>query len=264
MATYKKRGNKVRKPKMKDDGSFLEHIDYKEGESTTQEVFDSLDETASKSEQWLEKHAKLVYTVLGVFLVAMLAYLAYNKFVEEPKEIKAANYLAYSKSVFNDAEKATKSADSLYNIALNGADNKYGLLEVAKKFSGTKAGNLANYMAGMSYIKMDEYDKGVEFLSKFSSDDEILDPMSKGKIGDAFADINQLEDAFTYYKKAATERTNSLTTPMYLFKAANTALDLGKFDEALTMFQTIKNDFPKSDEAKGIDAYINRAKYATK
>ena len=263
MATYKKRGNKVRKPKLKDDGSYLEDVKF-DGESTTQEVFDSLDETASKSEQWLEKNAKMVYTVLGVFLIAMLAYLAFNKFVKEPKEIKAANYLAYSKSAFNEAEKATKNIDSLYSIALNGANNNYGLLEVSNKFSGTKAGNLANYMAGISYLKMNEYDKAVEYLSKFSSEDEILDPMAKGKIGDAFSDINQLEDALTYYVKAAKDRNNSLTTPMYLFKAGNTALDLGKFDEALKMFTQIQNDFPKSDEAKDIQMYINRAKYASK
>jgi tetratricopeptide (TPR) repeat protein len=263
MATYKKRGNKVRNSKVKDDGSYLEDVKF-DGESTTQEVFDSLDETASRSEQWLEKNAKMVYTVLGVLLIGMLAFLAYNKFVKEPKEVKAANYLAYSKSAFNEAENAAKNIDSLYNIALNGVNNNYGLLEVASKFSGTKAGNLANYMAGMSYLKMNEYDKAVEFLSKFSSEDEILDPMAKGKIGDAFADINQLEDALTYYTKAATVRNNSLTTPLYLFKAANTALDLGKFDQALKMFIQIQTDYPKSDEAKDIQMYINRAKYATK
>ena len=263
MATYNKRGGKIRTPKGKNDGKYLEDVQY-DGDSTTQEVFDTLDETASKSEQWLEKNAKIVYTVLGVFLIAMLVFLAYNKFVKEPKEVKAANYLAYSKSIFNEAEKATKNVDSLYTIALNGADNKYGLLEVGSKFSGTKAGNLANYMSGISYLKMNEYDKAIEFLGKFSSEDEVLEPMAKGKIGDAFADINQLEDALTYYKQAATIRSNSLSTPMYLFKAANTTLELGKFDEALKMFTQIKNDYPKSDEAKEIDMYINRAKYASK
>lgn len=263
MATYKKRGNKVRKPKLKDDGAYLDDVNF-DGESTTQEVFDSLDETASKSEQWLEKNAKKVYIVLGTFLIAMLVFMAFNKFVKEPKEIKAANYLAYSKSFFSEAEKATKNIDSLYNIALNGADNKYGLIEVANKFSGTKAGNLANYMAGISYLKMNEYDKAIDYLGNFSSDDEILAPLAKGKIGDAFADINQLDDAFTYYEQAAEVRDNNLTTPMYLFKAANTALELGKFDVALQMFEKIKNNYPKSDEAKDIAIYINRAKYASK
>ena len=261
MATYKKRGNKAKKPKL--DVSYLEDTQF-DGESTTQEVFDSLDETASKSEKWLEENAKIIYTVLGVFLIGILAFFAFNKFVQEPKEVKAANHLAFSKALFNDAEQALKSQDSLYNIALNGADNNYGLIEIASKYSGTKAGNLANYMAGMAFLKTNEYDKAISYLDKFSSEDAVLEPMAKGKIGDAFADLNQLEDAFIYYKKAATMRENSFSTPLHLFKAANTALDLGKFDEALTMFESIKTSYPKSEEAKEIELYINRAKYASK
>lgn len=262
MATYKKRGNKAKKPKL-DDNSYLEDSQF-DGESTTQEVFDSLDETASKSEKWLEENAKMVYTVLGVFLIGMLVFLAFNKFVQEPKEVKAANHLAYSKALFNDAEKALKSQDSLYNMALNGVDNKYGLIEISSKYAGTKAGNIANYMAGMAFLKTNEYDKAINHLDKFSSEDAILAPMAKGKIGDAFADLNQLEDAYDYYKQAIAIQENSFSTPLYLFKAGNTALDLGKFDEALTMFEKIKASYPKSDEAKEIELYINRAKYASK
>ena len=262
MATYKKRGNKVRKPKMK-GGDFLTDIKMME-DSTTQEVFDSLDETASKSEQWLEKNAKMVYTILVVFLIAMLSYLAFNKFIKEPKEIKAANYLAYSKSLFNEAETAKNNVDSLYTVALNGVDNNYGLIDISDKYSGTDAGNLASYMAGIAYLKTNKYDKAIEYLNKFSSDDEILEPMAKGKIGDAFSDIDQLDEAFEYYKKAANIRENSFSTPLYLFKAANTAIEIGKFDEALKMFNKIKNDYPKSEEAKDIDMFIKRAKYASK
>ena len=261
MATYKKRGNKIRKPKLTDEG-YLEDVNF-EGESTTQEVFDTLDETASRSEQWLEKNQKIVYTILGAFLFVLLAYLAYDRFVSEPKEIKAANHLAYSKSIFNKAEVATVNADSLYNVALNGADNKYGLLEVAKKYAGTDAGNLAKYIAGMSYIKMSDYKNAIELLGDFSSDDELLGPIAKGKIGDAFADIDQLDEAYNYYKQAIDLKENDFTS-LYLFKAGNTAMELGKFNEALGMFQKIKDNYPKSEEAKSIQIFINRAKYATK
>lgn len=264
MATYKKRGSKVRIPKDKNrGGEYLEDIQF-DGESTTQEVFDSLDETASKSEEWIEKNQKIIYTILGLFLFSLLAYLAYTKFVSEPKEVKAANHLAYSKAAFNTAELATVNIDSLYNMALNGADNQFGLLEVANKYSGTKAGNLAKYMAGMSYLKTFDYKNAINMLGKFSSDDEILGPLAKGKMGDAFADINQPEDAYSYYKQAADMKSNNFTAPLYLFKAANTALELGKFDEALSMFQKIKNSYPNAEEAKGIDTFINRAQNASK
>ncbi len=262
MATYKKRGNKIRQEKSKNEG-YLEDVQY-DGESTTQEVFDGLDETASKSEQWLEKNQKIVYTILGAFLFILLAYLAYSKFVSGPKEIQAVNHLSFSKSMFDKAEKATKDIDSLYTIALEGADNKYGLLEVAKKYSSTNAGNMAKYMAGISYLKMNDYKNAIDLLGQFSSNDEMLAPIAKGKIGDAFADIDQLEDAFDYYKQAANLSANKFTAPLFLFKAANTALDINKSEEALAMFEKIKTNYPASEEAKEIDLYIKRAKYASK
>jgi len=259
MATYKKRGNKIRTKKVDD----LDKIEF-DGESTTQEVFDALDETASRSEKWLEKNQKYLYTVLGVILIGTLAYLAFNKFIQEPKEVKAANELAYSKSFFDEAENANISIDSLYTLALEGVDGKYGLLDIADKYSSTKAGNLAKYMAGISYLKMSDYKNAIDMLGKFSSEDQMLAPIAKGAMGDAFADIDQPNDAFDYYKKAANLRDNEFTTPLYLFKAANTALEIGKFDEAEKMFTRIKNEYSKSEEAKEIDLYINRAKHASR
>ena len=109
---------------------------------------------------------------------------------------------------------------------------------------------------------MKNYPEAIEYLGKFSSDDEVLGAVAKGAIGDAFADLNQPEDALEYYEKAANLRDNSFSTPLFLFKAANTALDLGKSDKALKMFEKIKKAYPKSEEAKNIDIYINKAKYA--
>ncbi len=261
MATYKKRGNKVRKPK-KDEVNDIEEIQF-DGESTTKEVFETLDETASKSEKWLEENQKIVFGILGLVLVGILAYVAYFKFIQAPKEIKAADELAYSKADFFAAQKATQNIDSLYTIALNGKDNKFGLTDIALNYSGTKAGNLANYMAGISYMNLGDYKNAVKYLSEFSSDDVVLAPIAKGKLGDAFSDLDQLEDALGYYKEAAEMSDNSVTAPLYLLKAGNTAMDLGKYDEALKLFEEIKEKYPASDEAKRIDIKINEAKFAS-
>jgi tetratricopeptide (TPR) repeat protein len=262
MATYKKRGGKVRTPKIT-DAEDAQNINYT-GESTTQEVFDTLDETANRSEQWLEKNQKPVIYIIGTIILAVVAFMLFNKLVKGPKELTAANELAYSKATYFEANKATSNIDSLYNIALNGTDGKYGLVDIAKKYSSTKAGNMANYMAGMSFLKLNKYQEAIGHLSKFSSKDQSLAPLAKGNIGDAFADINQPKDALNYYKQAANIVDNSFFTPMYLFKAGNTALELGQFKEALKLFERIENSYPKSDEAKTITIYINRAKYASK
>ncbi len=56
--------------------------------------------------------------------------------------------------------------------------------------ASTSAGNLAKYMAGISYLKMNDYENAITQLSNFSSDDEIIGGLALGNIGDAFADIN--------------------------------------------------------------------------
>lgn len=253
MATYKKTGSKARKGKNKN-----------EGKSATAEVFKTLDETASKSEQWIMRNQKSIFIVLAVVVVGILGYLAYQKYVKAPKEREAANELAFPKSYFEDAISNVVAVDSLLTLGLNGADGKYGFVDISSEYSGTKAGNLANYYAGISYLKLKNYKEAIEYLEKFSSDDELLGPTAKGAIGDAFADIDQPEDALDYYLKAANLRNNNFSTPLFLFKAGNTAMDLEKFSMALDIFNRIKNDYPDSEEATNIVIYINKATYASK
>ena len=253
MATYKK--------KYKAEGKKEENrID--ESEFETAGVLNTLDETASRSEQWIEKNSKpLFYTLVGI-VVIFLAYLGYTKYVVEPNELDASNELAFPRKYFNEAATAGSGIDSLLTLGLEGADGKYGFLDIADAYSGTDAGNLANYYAGVSYLQMKKYDKAIEFLSKFNSDDEMLGPVSIGAIGDAFADINQPEDALDYYEKAAAKKNNEFTTPLFLFKAGQTAMQLKKFDKAEALFTKIKVNFSKSDQGRDIEKFIAAAKYA--
>jgi len=253
MATYKKTGSKPKKRQNKI-----------EEQSTTAEVFNTLDETASKSEQFIIKHQKIIFGVLAAIVILILGYLAYQKYVQAPNEKEAADELAFPKAYFEDATTNTVAADSLYTLAIDGADGKYGFVDIASEYSGTKAGNLANYYAGISFLKLKNYPEAIEYLEKFSSDDELLAPVAKGAIGDAFADINQFDDALDYYLKAANLRDNNFSTPLFLFKAGNIALKTGDNSKALEVFKRIKSDYPDSNEAKNIDIYINKAAFASK
>jgi len=252
MATYKKTGSKVKKSQ-----------NTIEEKSTTAEVFNTLDETASKSEQWILTNRKAIFIFLSAAIVVIFSYLAYQNFVQKPKEKVAANELAFPKVYFEDAMNSSVATDSLFTLALDGADGKYGFIDVADKYSNTKAGNLANYYAGISYLRLKNYQEAIEYLEKFSSDDELLGPIAKGAIGDAFADINQMDDALDFYLQAANLKNNNFSSPLFLFKAGNTAMDLEKYSKALESFNKIKNDYPTSEEAKNIDIYINKATFAS-
>lgn len=253
MATYKKKGFKA-----KDKEQAIQE------QSTTAEVFNTLDESASRSEQWIEKNSKPLFSGLIIVAALILGYLGYNKYIIEPTEKEASNELAFPRKHFNDANTLSINVDSLLNLGLEGADGKYGFLDVANTFSGTKAGNLANYYAGVSYLKLKKYDKAIEHLSTFSSDDELLGPTALGAIGDAFSDINQLKDALKYYEDAANKKDNDYTSPLFLFKAASTAMELKEFSKAEKLFTKILTDYPRSTQSIEIEKHINSAKFADK
>ena len=205
---------------------------------------------------------KYIFIIVGLAAVLVLGFLGFDKFIQEPKESTATNDMFQSQQYFDQAVNGS-SKDSLFTLALNGADGKYGFLDIADVYSGTKAGNLSNYYAGMAYLNMKDYTNAVTYLNAFSSDDDVLGPIAKGGIGDAFVQLEQLEDAYDYYVQAAQLRTNNYTTPMYLYKAGVIGLKLGNNAKALKFFNQIKSDYPDSTEAKDIDVFIGKAEAAT-
>ena len=252
MATYKKRGHK---PKNKAEGQ-----EFDKHESTTAEVFSTLDESASKTEAWVAKNQNYILGIIGVIAVGVLGYLAYNQFIQGPKESSASNEMYYPQQYFDQALNNATAKDSLYNLALNGAEGKYGFLDIIDEYPGTKAANLANYSAGMAYLNMQKYQEAIAHLERFSSEDAILGALAKGGLGDSFMQLDQPSDALGYYESALTHSDNDYTAPKFLYKAGVAALELGQKDKALQYFKRIKNDFSNSDEAGTIDAFIGMAK----
>ncbi len=250
MATYKKRGYK---PKNKEEEAQVDQHD-----STTAEVFTTLDEGASRTEQWVAKKQNYILGFIGVVVIGVLGYLAFNQFITKPKEKEASNELFYAQQHFDQAVNAV-AKDSLLNVALNGANGKYGFLDIISEYSGTKAANLANYSAGMAYLNLNEYQNAISHLENFSSSDDMLGAMAKGGLGDAFMQLGQADDAIGYYEKAFKHSDNEYTTPRFLYKAGSVALELGDKDKALTYFKRIKDDFATSEEGRTIDMFIGQA-----
>ena len=208
MATYKKRGYK---PKSKEE---IDHV--AEENSTTAEVFNTLDETASKTEDWVIKNQKYIFVLIGIVAAVVLGYLGYNEFIAKPAQTEAMNDMYQPQKYYNEAITATDK-DSLFNLALNGGEGKYGMLDIITEHSGTPAANLATYYAGMAYLNMKDYNAAIEYLKDFSSDDILLSALAKGAIGDAYAQLDQSDQALSYYTQAIKASENAYTSPKYLF-----------------------------------------------
>lgn len=249
MATYKKRGFK---PKTKEEEQVVEEMN-----STTAEVFNTLDERASKTEAVVSKYQNYILGTIVLIAVAVLGYLAYNQFVVTPKNDEAANDMSYPMKHFNDALNNEVQKDSLLGLALAGAEGKFGLLDIIEEYSGTPTANLAYYSAGMAYLNLQEYQKAIEHLEQFNSDDEVYASLALGGIGDAFSQLGQYEDALEYYEKAVSAAgENAFTGPKYLYKAGILAMDMGNTEQATTYFNTIKEQFPNSTEASNVEVLL--------
>lgn len=252
MATYKKRGHK---PSTRE-----EQQNSLEEQSTTAEVFNTLDEGAGKTEEWVARNQKYIFIIIGVAAVIVLGYLGYNQFIQEPKEAEAANEMFQAQQYFDAALDASAAqSDSLYNMALTGGEGKYGFLDIIDSYGSTDAANLARYYAGMAYLNTNRYREAVDKLDDFKSKDEILAPLAKGGIGDAFVQLDQLEEALDYYEDAASMKTNEFTTPRFLLKAAITALRLEKASKAEDYLSRLKDEFPDSQQAAQAGVYLGQA-----
>jgi TolA-binding protein len=255
MATYKKRGYKPKKEKTND--ALLGENAY-DGESTTEEIFETLDETASKTEEFVEKNWKMLLGLLGLVLVGFIAYYFINSSSEATNE-RAANDIAFAHEKFGEALNAGSDKDSIFKIALNGDGNRLGYLDIINDYKGSKTANLAELAAGEAYFNIGDYKEAIAHLDKFSSNDVILNAQAKGLIGDAFVEFEKYEDALSYYGKAIQASNNNYTTPRYLLKAGVLALELGKKDIAKKYFMQLKNKFASSTEAKDVDLLIANA-----
>jgi tetratricopeptide (TPR) repeat protein len=207
MATYKKKGFK-RKTK-----------DLDKNQSTTAEVFDTLDQGASSTEQIVAKYQNYIVGFVITVVVIVLGFLGYSSLILEPKSDEANNELFTAQNYFSQALVDAENSDSLFLLSLNGGEGKYGFLDIIENYNGTNASNLAYYSAGMAYYNLNDFENAIDHLKNFDSDDEILSALALGGIADSFAELNQLEEALDYYESAFNVSKNNFTAPKFLLKA---------------------------------------------
>lgn len=258
MATYNKRGYKTPKEKEVKEVNEEAQVIIDEKDSTTAGVFSKLDETASKTEDWVAKNQKIIIGLVAGIAVATIGYLAYQKFIANPKQEEAASEMFVAQQNFEKAVSGV-SSDSLYKLSLNGSEGKFGFVKIADEYSGTDAGNLANYYAGMAYLNTGKFDEAIKYLGEFKSEDVILSALAKGATGDAYSQKNQQKEALDFYVKAAESNKNDFTTPRFLLKAAKTALALNQKEDALKYLNDIKDNYDSTPEAASVDALIGLA-----
>ncbi len=239
---------------MKDQKNYICRLKFKSmAKSRKQEedeVILDIGGAYSKTERFVEDNQKPILTVVGAVVAIVALYFAYEFLYLRPMKKEASEEMWRAEQYFE--------SDS-FNLALMGDGNYLGFIDISEEYSGTKPGELANYYIGLIYLKTGEYEAAVDFLSDFSSDDIMLNSVSKGALGDAYMELGQIDDALSSYLSAAYSSKNEFTTPVYLMKAAKVHESLGDYDEALDLYKEIQADYPDTEEGRTIEKYIARS-----
>ena len=207
-------------------------------------------ETLVKMQGFWEKFQKPVTIALVVIVLGVGGWYGYTEYILKPKEEKAADALFKAQQYF--------SIDSS-NLVLKGDGQNKGVLYVMKNFSGTKAANLCSYYAGVSYLKLGDFNNAVKNLKDFSTDAKQIQLLAYGCLGDAYSELNNKEEAIANYKKAATTfELDENNSAEYLFRAGLLQETTGKTKEAIATYKELKEKFPKTDKGFQADKYINR------
>ncbi len=208
-----------------------------------------LESALTRTEQFIEEHQKPITYVIGALVLLVVAYLGFTRFYLHPREEEANSQMFMAENYFEK--------DS-FNLAINGDGNYLGFLDIIDDYGLTKAGKLARYYAGISYLHLGQYEDALEYLNGFKTKDMLLAPITEGAKGDAMLELGDTTGALRHYRKAFSMSDNEFTTPIYMMKAANLLESMDQLDEALVLYRQIKEKYPESNEGQNADRYIGR------
>ncbi len=207
-------------------------------------------EVRDQAQDFFEDNQKLIMGVLTALVLLVGGWFLYKNMFQAPREKEAIEQMFQAQVQFE--------RDS-FALALTNPGGAYGgFLDIADTYSGTNAGNLANYYAGICYLNLGKFDAAIEYLEDYSADGQITPVMKYGALGDAYSEKGDFSGALSYYDKAVNNSDNDLLSAYYLKKLGMLHEKQGDFAKAKAAYEKVKNEYPLSPYATDIDKYLIR------
>lgn len=211
------------------------------------EKIEKVGEAVSHTEEFFKRNGKLLsYIGAGIILAAAIVVLAIQ-FYFKPMKTEAASQTFTAEQYFRAAD---------YEKALKGDGNALGFEQIIEEY-GAKAGKAVYLYAGICELQLGNASKAINYLSKYNAKEPVLMGRALACTGDAYSMLEDYETALGYYLKAAQTEDN-IFAASYLLKAGIICEELGRYDEALAHYRTIKDKYPQTYEGFEIDKYITR------
>ena len=207
-------------------------------------------EAVNKLDAFWKKNQKIIVIVSLVVIVAAGGWWAYKQYVVKPKEEKARDAVYKAQRYFE--------MDS-FRLALNGDSISKGFLYIIKNYDGTKTAELSHFYAGVSYLKLDEFDNAIKYLKDYSTDSRVIQMKAWGCLADAYSSKNEKSKAIDLYKKAGRHFPEAQEmSSEYLFRAGQLLELENKKKEAVEIYKELKEKFPRTDKGGQADRFIYR------
>lgn len=205
------------------------------------------------SQPFWEQYQNIIMYALGAVAVAVLGWWLYKSMIVGPKQQEAVASMWQAEAQFG--------RDS-FQLALENPGGGFdGFLTIADKYSGTPAGNLANYYSGICYLHLGDFDNAIKFLEDYDAEGMLLPAMKVGALGDAYAEKKDFDKALDYYEKASNATENDVVAAYYLKKLGMLYQYQDKHDKAREAYERLRKEFPNQGSAdwRDVEKYIYRA-----
>ena len=205
-----------------------------------------MEQQVTKTEAFFEKNKKAIIIAVVAVIAIVVGAILFNNYYLEPRANEASTELAKYQEQFDQQQ---------YDKALA------GFQKVASDYSSTDAGNLAQLYIGLCQANLGKWQEAVNALEQFSGQgDQMISPAAEGALGNAYANLNQLDKAVEHLKKAAKMADNNSLSPTFLIQAGEILESQNKKDEALKLYEEVKEKYFNSMQYQSIDKYIERCK----
>ncbi len=215
-----------------------------------EEVLLDITEVTGQAEDFLERYQKQIFIGLTALVVLVGGYFIYRNAYQIPKNKEAIEQMAQAEWQFQ--------RDSFALALTNPGAGYPGFADIVKQYSGTPAGNVALYYAGICCLNLGQYDAAISYLDDYDPNDEYTRATKFGALGDAWSEKGELEKALGYYKKAANASDNEITAPYYLKKYAMLSTKLEKTKQAIEAWKKVKQKYPFAPEATDAEKQLAR------
>ena len=225
-------------------------INKKRNQKKSDETLVDLVEVGAQASSFYSRNQNILFGVLVGLVVIVGGVFAYNNFYKKPRQAEATEQMFQAQLQFE--------RDSFILALTNPGGGFYGFLDIIDNYGGTKAGNLANYYTGISYLNLGKFEAAIDYLKTYNPSGDITPAVKFGALGDAYSELGDMEKGMSYYKKASSQGGNEELAAYYTMKVGLLYEKMGDVNGAKKAYEQLKKEFPNTTDGRNAEKYLAR------